>query len=359
MKQWIGIYMLAALCFCSCAEEGPEVVQAGEEGHALTLTYTIPDAEAATRAASSYVEATGNESVVDGLHLLFFEPDAHGNGAHVATASATLKDANLKQNMITVTLPPAVLKANEYSVLVIANLAKFTAAPDAYLATFATKTYGRAWEELQATLPLTAGKYSFPDGRLPMSGTTVKRAGKDEMSVDLLRAAVRVDVAVGDALTATATLSHVELRNVAQAVPFFRTQEEISTPRVGSSQLTVTGNKLTGGLYAVETSLDVTDSKILMDDATCLLVDIKDPAVHKNGDAANTWYRVNLNVDADGRQYLKRNNAYRVVITAISGPGAPSADEAYKSGVLLISAVTMPAAWKESGLTPPEVSVAP
>lgn len=358
MKQWIGIYMLAALCFCSCAEEGPEVVQAGGEGHALTLTYTIPDAEAATRAASSFVEATGNESVVDGLHLLFFEPDAHGNGAYVATASATLKDANLKQNMITVTLPPAVVKANEYSVLVVANLAKFTAAPNAYLATFATKTYGQAWEELQATLPLTGSKYSFPDGRLPMSGTTVKRAGKDEMSVDLLRAAVRVDVAVGAGLT-TATLSHVELRNVAQAVPFFRTQEEISTPRVGSSQLTVTGNKLTGGLYAVETSLDVTDSKILMDDATCLLVDIKDPAVHKNGDAANTWYRVNLNVDADGRQYLKRNNAYRVVITAISGPGAPSADEAYKSGVLLISAVTVPAAWKESGLTPPEVSVAP
>ena len=356
MKQWIGIYMLAAMCFCSCAEEGPEVVRAGEEGHTLTLTYTIPDAEAATRAASSYVEATGNESVVDGLHLLFFESDAHGNGAYVAAASATLKDANLKQNMITVTLPAAVLKANEYSVLVIANLAKFTATPDAYLATFATKTYGQAWEELQVTLPLTDGKYSFPDGRLPMSGTTVKQADKDEMSVDLLRAAVRVDVAVGDGLTG-ATLNHVELRNVAQTVPFFRTQEEISTPRAGSSQLTVKDNKVTGGLYAVETSLDVSGSKILRNDATCMLVDIKYPDIHIGDNTDKTWYRVNLNVDADGMQYLKRNNAYRVLITGISGPGASTPDGAYNSGPSFISAVTVPAGWKVSGITPPDVSI--
>lgn len=348
--------MIATLCFSSCVGVELEVVQAGGEEHTLTLTYTIPDAEAATRAASSYVEATGNESVVDGLHLLFFESDAHGNGAYVAAASAILKDANLKQNIITVTLPPAVVKANEYNVLVVANLAKFSTTPDAYLATFATKTYGQAWEELQATLPLTDGKYSFPDGCLPMSGTTVKKADKDEMSVDLLRAAVRVDVAVGDGLT-TATLNHVELRNVAQAVPLFRTQEEISTPRAGSSQLTVTDNKVTGGLYAVETSLDVSDSKILLSDATCLLVDIKDPTIHKDGDAAKTWYRVNLNVDADGMQYLKRNNAYRILITGVKGPGAPTPNEAYNNGALLISAVTVPVAWKESGITPPEVTI--
>lgn len=356
MRQLVGIYMIATLCFSSCVGVELEVVQAGGGEHTLTLTYTIPDAEAATRAAS-YVEATGNESVVDGLHLLFFEPDAHGNGAYVATASATLKDADLKQNVITVTLPAAVVKGNEYSVLVIANLAKFTTAPDDYLATFASKTYGQAWEELQATLPLTDGKYSFPDGHLPMSGTTVKRADKDEMSVDLLRAAVRVDVAVGDGLTTTATLNHVELRNVAQAVPLFRTQEEISTPRADSSRLTVTDNKVTGGLYAVETSLDVSDSKILLNDATCLLVDIMDPAIHKDGDAAKTWYRVNLNVDADGMQYLKRNNAYRILITSISGPGESTPDEAYNNGALLISAVTVPVAWKESGITPPEVTI--
>lgn len=355
MKQLVGVYIVACLCFFSCTSEDVEIVKAGEGSHTLTLTYTIPDATAATRAAS-FVEATGNESAVDGLHLLFFNTDTHGNGSFVASVSATLKDANLKQNSISVTLPAAVATEKEYSVLVVANLSRFTATPDAYLATFSTKTYGQAWEELQAMLPLTGDTYSFPDGRLPMSGTTVKQAGKTEMSVDLLRAAVRIDVAVAETLTGV-TLNRVELRNVASVVPYFRTQEEISIPRAGSGALAVTDNKVTGGLYAVETSLNVSDDRVLMENSTCLLVDITNPAVHKGGDAGKTWYRVNLNVDAGNMQYLKRNNAYRVVITAVKSPGAPTADGAYYDRALLISAVTIPADWKSSGITPPEVTI--
>lgn len=355
MKQLIGIYIIMALGFFSCTGEQAELTNAGEDTRTITLVYTIPDAIAATR-ASSFVEATGDESTVDGLHLLFFEADTHGNGAFVASASATLKDASLKQNSITVTLPSAIDADKEYSVLVVANLSRYTAAPDTYLAGFNSKSYGQAWEELQATLPLTDGRYSIPDGRLPMSGATVKQAGKDEMSVDLLRAAVRIDVAVSESLT-DVTLSNAQLRNVASVVPFFRTQEQISLPRVASGDLAVTGNKVTGQLYAVETSLDVTDSRILMEDATCLLVNVTDPAIHTGADVGKTWYRVNLNVDADGMQYLKRNNAYRVVITGVKSPGASDADAAYYSQAFLISAVTIPTEWKSSGITPPEVSI--
>lgn len=374
MKQLIGIITIASLILSACTSgDVIEVVQpSGEDARVLTLTYTIPDAttgtradattrnDAATRADVSYVESTGTESTVDGLHLLFFNPDDHGNGTFVATASATLKDANLKQNTITVTLPMEIKTDSEYSVLVVANLAKYiTVAADltAYLATFKDKTYGQAWEELQALLPVASdGTYSFPDGRLPMSGTTVKRAGTDAMSVNLLRAAVRIDVKVGDGLTGV-TLSNVQLRNVASVVPFFRTQEQISLPRAASANLTVTDNKVTGGLYAVETSLDVTDSRVLLNDATCMLLNIKSDAIHKDADAAKTWYRVNLNVNADNMQFLKRNNAYRVVVTGVFTPGSTTPEEAYYNKAMLISAVTILTEWKTSGVTPPNVDI--
>ncbi|MEB3373941.1 hypothetical protein SFC43_13840 [Bacteroides sp. CR5/BHMF/2] len=71
-----------------------------------------------------------------------------------------MQGASLKQNTITVTLPAEVKTENEYSVLVVANLSKYiTVAADltAYLATFKDKTYGQAWEELQALLPVSGG----------------------------------------------------------------------------------------------------------------------------------------------------------------------------------------------------------
>nr|DAU81555.1 MAG TPA: putative cell adhesion protein [Caudoviricetes sp.] len=363
MKQLIGISIIASLLFSACTGgDMIEVIQPGdgEDNNTLTLTYTIPDATVGTRSDVSYVEATGTESTVDGLHLLFFNPDNHGNGTFVATASATLKDASLKQNTITVTLPAEVKTENEYSVLVVANLAKYipvAANLTTYLATFADKTYGQAWEELQALLPVDAGgTYSFPDGRLPMSGTTVKRSGNSAMSVDLLRAAVRIDVKVGDGLTGV-TLSNVQLRNIASVVPFFRTQEEISLPRAASANQSVTDNKVVGGLYAVETSLGVTDSRVMLNDATCLLLNIKSTAVHKDADAAKTWYRVNLNINAANMQFLKRNNAYRVVVTGVFTPGSTTPDEAYNNKAMLISTVTILTEWKTSGVTPPDVTI--
>lgn len=326
----------------------------------LTLTYTIPDATSGTRADAPYVEATGTESIVDGLHLFFFNHEEHGNGAFVTTASTTLHGADLKQNTITVALSGEVQTENEYDVLVVANLACYITGTDdltAYLATFEDKTYGQAWEALQVLLPVSDGSYVFSDGRLPMSGTTVKHAGNNAMSVNLLRAAVRIDVKVGDGLTGV-TLSNVQLRNVASVVPFFRTQEEISLPRAASAQLAVTDNKVVGGLYAVETSLDVTDPRVLLYDATCLLLNIKSDAIHKDADADKTWYRVNLNLNADTHmQFLKRNNAYRVVVTGVFTPGSTTPDGAYNNKAMLISTVTIHTDWISSGVTPPHITI--
>lgn len=368
MKQLIGIFIIISLCFFSCTHEEAEGNGPGGNSNILTLTYTIPDAIAVggTTRAVNYVEATAQESTVNGLHLLFFNSDSHGNGTFVATATATLKDASLKQNSITVTLPPEVNTANEYAVLVIANLTNYmTDAGEltAYLASFQTKTYGQAMAELQVALPEeTVGSETtctFPGGILPMSGTTVKLAGKTAMSVDLLRAAVRIDVKVWDALTGSITLNEVQLRNVASVVPYFRTQEEITVPRVTCTKLRVTAdNQIKGGLYAVETSLDVSDPHKLLNSATCLLININRPLLHTGADADKTWYRVNLNVNGEGMQYLKRNNAYTVVITGVFALGSSTPEGAYYDKATLIDAVTVPTDWKSSGAgTPPDVVI--
>ena len=372
MKQ-IGIFIIISLGFFSCTHENGEWDGPGGNAHTLTLTYTIPDAiggDGTTRAVN-YVESTARESTVNGLHLLFFHSDSHGNGTFVASASATLKDANLKQNSITVTLPAGVNEANEYAVLVIANLADYITAANelaTYLASFRTKTYGQAMAELQVVLPENAGgsgtsgtsepAYTFPGGILPMSGTTVKSAGQAAMSVDLLRAAVRIDVKVPDYLTGSITLNEVQLRNVASVVPFFRTQEEITVPRVTCARQAVTGNLVQGGLYAVETSLDVSDPHKLLSGATCLLINLKRPILHTGTNADKTWYRINLNVDDTGMQYLKRNNAYTVVITGVFAPGSTTPEEAYYDKATLIDAVTIPTGWQSSGVTtPPDVVI--
>lgn len=370
MKQ-IGIFIGMVLCLCSCVREAAE----GEDGnpHVLTLTYTIPDAMAgggaSTRADNSYVESVANESTVSGLHLLFFQPDTHGNGAFVACAAATLKDNNLKQNSITVALPAAVTLADEYAVLVVANLANYiTDATDlaSYLATFSAKTYGQAMAELQVTLPAATdpvgsgsigGSYDFKGGILPMSGATVKPAGKSAMSVDLLRAAVRIDVRLHSIITSSVTINSVKLGNVATTVPFFRTQEETAATRAFSAELTtITDNTVKGGLYAVETNLGVSGSRALLTKATCLLVNLKRDLIHTGANADKTWYRINLNVDANQVQYLKRNNVYTVVITGVFAPGAPTPEEAYYSEATLIGSITI-AGWEDSGVTPPDVDV--
>lgn len=362
MKQLTGIITLAFFLFCACTGEEPitEIQPGGEDSNTFTLTYTIPDATIGTRADASYVESTGNESVVSGLHLLFFYPDEHGNGAFVASASAALEDADLKQNTITVGLPDAVKLENEYNVLVVANLTEYITAADelaAYIATFETKTYGQAWEELQAPLPVVNGNYAFgSNGYLPMSGITKKYAGNTAMSVDMLRAVVRIDVKVDDGLT-DVTLSDVRLCNVASVIPFFRTQEQIDLPRVAIANLAVADNRVVGGLYAVETSLDVSDSRVMLNNATCLLLNVRSTSIHVGDDSDKTWYRVNLNVNADKMQFLKRNNAYRVVVTNVFTPGALTADEAYNHKATLIGSITIPVGWESSGVNPPDIAI--
>lgn len=360
MKRLTTILSLATALLTGCSE-GPFIGTEQPDGGyaALALTYTIPDGTVPTRAG--YMESTARESAVNDLYLLFFETDTHGNGAYVARAGATLEDATIKKNTVSFTLPGNVQADKDYEVLVVANLIKYsgdnTSAAESYLDDLvAGKTYGQACAELQVPLPVTAGFYDIPGGYLPMSGRTLKRANHPELNVDLLRACVRIDLKLNSLLAGTVTIREAQLRNIAPVAPLFRTQEEISLPRVASALLTVNGNAVTGGLYAMETSMDVNDPGTLLNDAACLLVNLTSTSVHTGPNTAKTWYRINLNVNSHGMQYLKRNNTYTVVIDNVLASGEESPEEAYQSKTVLINEVVI-TGWEDSGVVPPDVEI--
>lgn len=324
------------------------------------LSYCIPNATSTATRAASYVEPTGKESTVEGLHLLFFRQDDHGNGGFVASAAATLTASDQKENSINFTLPDGTDAETDYDVLVVANLSAYlsTDALTTYLSGFSNDTYGQAWTRLQAPLPQAGGLYGFPSGGLlPMSGTVRKLAGKDELSVELLRVVVRIDLQLSGALSGV-TLSKAQLRNVSPVVPYFRNQGALAAPRISSDELTVTDNRVLGGLYALDSWLDVSDSRVLASEATCLLVCVKAP-LHTGADEAKTWYRINLHIDAIRHtQYLQRNNAYTVVITSVDAAGSPTPDDAYHGSATQIGSVTLPTDWKTpDGVTPPTVEI--
>ncbi|MCD8184188.1 MAG: hypothetical protein LUE99_15140 [Bacteroides sp.] len=57
-------------------------------------------------------------------------------------------------------------------------------------------------------------------------------------------------------------------------------------------------------------------------------------------------------------QFLKRNNAYTVVITVVYSAGAGSAEEAYYDKATLIGTVTIPTGWTTTGAaSPPEIDI--
>lgn len=345
------------------------------------LSYTIPDSRTAETPsartatatpdsrAADYVVAVGNESRVADLQLLFFTYDDHGNGTYLTSLKATPTQPTIGTSETTdVTYTPGagIDEATDYRVLIVANLGKYLTADEttALLATCTGKTENRVKMDL---LPAITAAKASTDGILNggdalyllMSGEAVKTAGKN-LQVELRRASVRIDVEVAEDKKTEITLRKVMLMNVASDVPLFRDPRETYTPnRISTKQADVTGNRSTGQLHCTESYLDLSDgdSRKKLFGSTCLLLSATSTAIDYQGATGNTWYRLDLVTGDDGIQYLKRNNAYTVVIKDITAAGYPTPDEAYYSDAMLITGVTIPSQWNASGEVPPEVEV--
>ena len=364
-----GILCCSATLFaCTGDNEGTCPASAETSQHAFVLKYTLPDTEQAepasrtTRAAASYLlpvpSANENENRVEKLKLLFFEQDDHGNGRFVGMLDATLEESSIeKSNSVIVNLggTTGITDDRPYNVLVMANAHKYFT--DTQLNDFCRNKTENRVKLLQAPLPEVAPRvYEIPGDLLMMTGTAVKEPGKD-ITVSLLRAAVRIDVQIADAKTGELELLEATLRNASSRIPLFSSPADQTFVPLGLKTTVPAkgGTLILGGLYLPETyrtGLDNLGTRSKQ--CACVLVSCR----KKTYTGTRTWYRVNINLEQDGVQYLRRNNAYRVVISNINSPGVETPDEAYMNDATLISTVTIPTDWETpSGVTPPEVEV--
>lgn len=347
-----------------CARE--DSWQGGIKGdtESFTLTYTIPDTDVAGTRAVTYAGnvpiARASESKISDVLLLFFEADDFGNGVYAGSLTGTVEGDNLANSgSISVTIPTggAISADSDYNVLVVANAGVYfpTFDFDAYCA---GKTENIVKIRLQGDMPRTVDsdqKYDITDTCLLMSGTARKQAGKD-MSVVLLRAAVRVDVRVADAVKDNLILTSATVSNVSAAIPLFSSPRDVTfTPLKYGGMVTAVANSIVGGLYVSEVLRTVNTPTLRASQATCVLVNCKE----KDYAGTKTWYRVNLSVSDDYVQYLRRNNAYTLEIQAILTPGEETPDDAENNEAnLQIKAVLIPSAWDvPEGVVPPQVDV--
>lgn len=356
--------MLCSLVpFSSCSDDGG-LPPSGhpEDGQTFVLEYTLPDTQAEANAvtyAASYVPSANEfENRVDKLHLLFFVQDDHGNGTFAGMLEGTLEGGSIeKTGSVTVSLSGGISNSTDYNVLVLANAHKYFS-NDSELTTFCqSRTENTVRLLLQAQLPAVDSRhYQIPDNLLLMSGTAVKQAGKD-MKVDLLRAAVRIDVKIADGKTDEYELLGATIRNASPRIPLFSSPSDLEFVPLGLNRVVsaTDGTLIKGGMYLPETLRTGLDDLALRDkQSACVLVSCKKKSYSGN----RTWYRVDLCLGDDGVQYLRRNNAYMVIISNIKGLGVTSPDDAYADDGNLLNSVTIPVEWETpSGVRPPEVDI--
>lgn len=246
----------------------------------------------------------------------------------------------------------------DYDVLVLANASVYFSGMD-WDAYCAGQTENAVRVRLRGEMPLhspTDRTYKVTDDCLPMSGIAFKEAGKD-MSVQLLRAAVRIDVRVVEDKKGTVLLKSAVLRNVSPDIPMFNDPQDAAfTPLTYANTKSAQEQfSIIGGLYATEVLRTLHTPYLKQTQAVCLLLECE-----KSSSSCSGWYRVNINIDKDDVQYLRRNNVYTVIIKDILSQGADTPDDAYGAGSFGgIQTVTVPTDWKvpDGIVTPPDVEV--
>ena len=359
MKQ-VGILLLLILALNGCSVDGTagsDALRPDVPG-TFVLDYEIPDSqtddilnESETRAGTT--PSQGTENKIENLLLLFFEQDDYGNGAFIGSLNGKQDGNSLeKTGSVEMTLSGNIKGDTDYNVLVIANAEKY--APIADINAFcATRTENLVKLQLRPQLPATAGVFTVPDGCLPMSGVAVKKAGKN-LKVTLLRAVVRMDVGVKEDMNDEIILEEAIQANIAPVISLFSDPRDENAERLTGVSVASKENAIIGGLYATESyTTSASDRTKALTQRTCLLVKCR----KKDYTGDRCWYRVDVNIDAEEMQYLKRNNVYTVTINSIRSLGAKTSEEAYYADATLISSVTIQAVWKDSGVLPPGVDV--
>lgn len=356
----IGLLFMLILTLNGCSsDEAPDSdVFRPNVPETFVLNYDIPDSqtdgilnEPETRTGTT--PSQGSENKITNLLLLFFEQDDYGNGAFIGSLTGKQDGNSLeKTGSVEMSLNGNIKGDTDYNVLVIANAEKYASIADIN-AFCSTRTENLVKLQLRPQLPATAGVFTVPDGCLPMSGVAIKKAGKD-LKVTLLRAVVRMDVNVKEEMNDEIILEEAMPANIAPVISLFSDPRDENMERLMGVSVASKENAIIGGLYATESYTSSTSDRTkALTQRTCLLVKCR----KKDYAGDRCWYRVDVNIDAEEMQYLKRNNVYTVTINSIRSLGAKTPEEAYYADATLMSSITIQDAWRDSGVLPPGVDV--
>lgn len=310
----------------------------------LKLSLEGMGAEAATRTT---VPPTAGEEDIQDLYLLFFEPGANGSGMFV---DAVIPMAPYRMNEdISFSFDNTTLEeTEEYNILIIGNGGQgyFVAASmDEWVTYLVGKTETEVYDTARATVSGAQNDssgdntHAIASDKILMTGRAAYTPGISVVTSVMTRALVRYDVI--NTVSQNFTLSTTSIWNAFPNASVFgggMVDYSTNVARLGRyyGVQSVGGADIVGGLYSFENKVAVpaaTDGA-----TTCLIVGIFPTADVPYYDENNTlqnwdagvikYYRVNIN-SIGGSQSLKRNNAYKLTIRGVTGPGYDTEGEAY------------------------------
>jgi hypothetical protein len=339
-KTLLSILGVSLLLLGSCSQEARlgDIPRVGKAQLTIEIESLAQEGGAATRGAmtrgADNVASVAGENSVTSLYLLFFNS---ANGEYVDYTEVELPgpvvdpdneeivlDPNgpTKMNVDGVAFP-ADKVAGEYNVLALANVADYYFVEETFEHWIALYALGKNESAVMANA-MGLAPATIASNRIPMYGRMEKVAEEDQLHMTLSRIVSRLDVTNNATTThklvsATIWNGFPETMIWGDAIPDFSDNTERIRRHYG---VTVEGNvnKIRGGLYAFENQVGSPEANDQL--STCLIIGMQE------GSDPIEYFRANL-YDQTGRQNLRRNYVYNLVIDAVEGQGAPTEEIAY------------------------------
>jgi hypothetical protein len=326
---------ISAMLLGSCSQEWGGGKNPTHDGNALALTVNVKETGSS---ATTRVAASPEEKTIASLYLLFFEPEANGEGRFVDYIEVTDIKATGEEHSINMTGTQLNL-TEAYDILAIANIKGPAGAH--YLNNMSIEAWMQQWADktrqqvIETARAWTTNAPIDPEALL-MSGSTKKEANKFKVDLTLVRNQIRFDVInkIKDH-----EMVFVGIYNAYQTAKIWNDGSSRGALDYSDSQSRIesyynySGNQLEsrfdpkplgseeihGHLYVFENQVaqPTPNDKL----TTCLIVGLEAPS----GDI--TYYRINI-APEKSPQMLYSNHAYILTINSVVEPGNGSPIEA-------------------------------
>ncbi|MDR0333766.1 MAG: hypothetical protein LBI15_09920 [Dysgonamonadaceae bacterium] len=264
------------------------------------------------------------EDDINVLHLLFFQ----GSGAQTFVDAVEIKDEDGYPLDLSMPLQvrfqntPTLNNNTHYRILVVANIDAYIPTDvDTWLNSFNGVNFSTAVsEQIDVSTVFNGTNNQIASNRLLMTATVEKLANREEVSVPLMRAVVRLDVEMATRLAADYTLVSASVWNVPRETSIWNaTYNNYSNIIPGRDVLRVdgvVGNTIKGQLYTFGNRQNQVSQNDLRTTAVVL-------GIEHNG--VISYYRVNVSLPFAG-QDLMRNTVHNITVNHVLGDGVKVGD---------------------------------